>query len=121
MFLQTCHGKRNNITEYSFKNILHKPVLIFFTESPIQRLSVKQVVFKNPSPVGEGKNFNDLKIRVMLCHYLGMMPGQLLGIKPRYHHLFLLKNNRSLYELPCESDKKPSISSTINRAPREFR
>jgi len=67
----------------------------------------------------EGESFNDLKtrvspffedigrnltgptlvithsgvIRVMICHYLGMAPGQLLDVKLGYSHLFLLGND----------------------------
>ena len=32
-------------------------------------------------------------IRVMICQYLGMAPGQLLEVKPGYSHLFLLENS----------------------------
>ncbi len=32
-------------------------------------------------------------IRVMICHYLGMEPGQLLEIKLGYSHLFILGNS----------------------------
>lgn len=31
-------------------------------------------------------------IRVMLCHWLGRNPGQVLEIRPEYSHLFLLEN-----------------------------
>jgi len=34
-------------------------------------------------------------IRVMICHYLGMEPGQLFEVKLGYSHLFLLVNSAS--------------------------